>query len=58
MNGAVHLFCLSPRRAEQYFLRTVGSNGEEWDWEGRDWGRMRRFYEIVAKLRKLLKTLP
>lgn len=25
--------------------------------EGRDWGRMRRFYEIVAKLRKLLKTL-
>lgn len=57
MNGAVHLFCLSPRRAEQYILRTVGCNGEEWDWEGRDWGRMRRFYEIVAKLRKLLKTL-
>lgn len=48
MNGTVHLFCLFPCRVDQYFPRTVSSNGEDRE-EGRK-KRMKRFCDIVARL--------
>lgn len=48
MNGTVHPFCLFPCRVDEYFPKTVSTNGEEEE--------VRRICEICTRLGKLLKS--